>query len=609
MLLLSQIRKKLTGTRENSAASMAAPFRAPGFGEAVTEGDHARDAQDWLVAARHYRTALDLDAERPDIWVQYGHALKESGELAQAEEAYRRALVIDAGNADTYLQLGHVLKMQRRATRAGKAYLRALQLNPALQHAREELAHLGWSTSAINRGLFAREASAVDAAPASSVRGTVLAVGTDYVEGRVENVRYDDLPLTVICTNAEAVVAETTMTRPEGEEVVQLSSSLPFRLTLPPIVLQDEQSALRLFIEPGAIELRNSPFLPLGGAGIDLLLRIERLESQLAASLDQDETMRRFATNLSETLYETAVSRIDAIIEHQRRMFERQLLRLVGGAPPPPELLPERIELRADDNFAGYGWFPPEASASGERHRWMGERGFLTYRLGGEHDLLMLVDIHEAMMAHLPSGLLVTINGVPLRRWVERRHPEGWRLSAALPASLKHEDGTIGIAIASDEAVFASTRDPRRLSVSVSWLRLRPMPSLSVGEFLIDADSEALVHGWLGRYGPPDRLPARLVTARGTVLLPRIETRATAMLTVVGYEAETGAPVQVPELILNGSALAADTDRNKGGWRISAAVDPAVWRPAHPNILELVSTSSAEMAGWAMEVIRLQLPA
>jgi tetratricopeptide (TPR) repeat protein len=117
----------------------------------VTLADRARDARQWELAARLYRKALDRNPENPAIWVQYGHALKESGELqdpdklAQAEIAYRRSLSLDPGVADSYLQLGHVLKIQGRAEEAKAAYLQAIALLSSLDGVAKELAQLGWS--------------------------------------------------------------------------------------------------------------------------------------------------------------------------------------------------------------------------------------------------------------------------------------------------------------------------------------------------------------------------------------------------------------------------------------------------------------------------------
>ena len=72
----------------------------------VDLANRARDARQWELAAQLYRKALDRYPRNFGIWVQYGHALKESGELrdpdklAQAEVAYRRALSLDPGAAD-----------------------------------------------------------------------------------------------------------------------------------------------------------------------------------------------------------------------------------------------------------------------------------------------------------------------------------------------------------------------------------------------------------------------------------------------------------------------------------------------------------------------------
>ena len=113
--------------------------------------DRARDARQWELAARLYREVLDRDPQNRSIWVQYGHALKEWGELrapdklAQAELAYRKALSLDWGVADSYLQLGHVLKLEGRKDEAITAYLRAFALDPSLADAMDELGSLGWS--------------------------------------------------------------------------------------------------------------------------------------------------------------------------------------------------------------------------------------------------------------------------------------------------------------------------------------------------------------------------------------------------------------------------------------------------------------------------------
>jgi lipopolysaccharide biosynthesis protein len=117
----------------------------------VDLADHARDAGQWELAAQLYRKALVRAPHSSPIWVQYGHALKETGQLrdperlAQAEVAYRRALTLDPAPADTHLQLAHALKLQGKTEEAQAGYLRAFALDPSMRYPLEELMGLGWS--------------------------------------------------------------------------------------------------------------------------------------------------------------------------------------------------------------------------------------------------------------------------------------------------------------------------------------------------------------------------------------------------------------------------------------------------------------------------------
>lgn len=115
------------------------------LGEPVTArslaiaGDAARNRRAWATAARHYRASLALDPDRTALWVQLGHALKESGDRTGAGEAYRQALRQAPEAADTHLQLGHLLKLQGRWTDAAAAYEEAARLDPDLDDPRQEL--------------------------------------------------------------------------------------------------------------------------------------------------------------------------------------------------------------------------------------------------------------------------------------------------------------------------------------------------------------------------------------------------------------------------------------------------------------------------------------
>jgi glycosyltransferase involved in cell wall biosynthesis len=110
----------------------------------IARADGARDVRDWVAAARYYREALDVDGGLAHIWVQYGHALKESRQYEEAESAYQAALEIE-DLADTHLQLGHLRKITGRQREAQEDYLRALERQPDLSDARMELTRMGWS--------------------------------------------------------------------------------------------------------------------------------------------------------------------------------------------------------------------------------------------------------------------------------------------------------------------------------------------------------------------------------------------------------------------------------------------------------------------------------
>lgn len=107
---------------------MAAPGRSPA--ELVARANRARDQRDWAAAARDYAAALEAGAGDVRIYVQLGHALKELGHYAQAEEAYRRFLKAMPFDADIHLQLGHLFNKQDDPAAALTWYERALQLAP-----------------------------------------------------------------------------------------------------------------------------------------------------------------------------------------------------------------------------------------------------------------------------------------------------------------------------------------------------------------------------------------------------------------------------------------------------------------------------------------------
>jgi GT2 family glycosyltransferase/tetratricopeptide (TPR) repeat protein len=114
----------------------------------IRRADGMRDARHWAEAAALYRQALQAAPRRAAIWVQLGHACKESGDLAGAEAAYRQSLELAPNMADTHLQLGHVLKLQGKRPAAVAAYARALRVDRSFTPALHELIALGESWTA-----------------------------------------------------------------------------------------------------------------------------------------------------------------------------------------------------------------------------------------------------------------------------------------------------------------------------------------------------------------------------------------------------------------------------------------------------------------------------
>jgi len=123
------------------------------IGPKILRAERAEEARRWDLAARHYRSVLADMPNAPEMWVQYGHALKESGNVAEAETAYRKSIDLDPDSADAHLQLGHALKIQGRIDEAVGSYFRSLALDPAPRHPRDELMALGWTTEQIEQRL------------------------------------------------------------------------------------------------------------------------------------------------------------------------------------------------------------------------------------------------------------------------------------------------------------------------------------------------------------------------------------------------------------------------------------------------------------------------
>jgi tetratricopeptide (TPR) repeat protein/glycosyltransferase involved in cell wall biosynthesis len=138
----------------------------------ITLADRARDQGKWERAAEHYRKALHRNPRNSPIWVQYGHVLKQTGNLAAAEKAYRKALAYDPRAVDSHVQLGHVLKLQGKEAEARAAYLGAFALDPSLDAASAEFAQLGWSEAHVSELRHMLGGSVPEPSALADVNGT-----------------------------------------------------------------------------------------------------------------------------------------------------------------------------------------------------------------------------------------------------------------------------------------------------------------------------------------------------------------------------------------------------------------------------------------------------
>jgi hypothetical protein len=86
------------------------------FHNLVSEADAARDRRQWDIAEYLYWRALSLHPLHPGYRVQYGHALKEQGKLADAEVAYRSAWALGGQGEDLQRHIMHVAGLQGDAT-------------------------------------------------------------------------------------------------------------------------------------------------------------------------------------------------------------------------------------------------------------------------------------------------------------------------------------------------------------------------------------------------------------------------------------------------------------------------------------------------------------
>lgn len=115
------------------------PFPHARANRSVSIADDYRSKRDWQNAALHYQLALKVEPDRRPIWVQLGHALKESGDLETALEAYRCGSALPGDDGDAPLHLGLLANQIGQPQLAIAGLTQALREQPAQPIVRQEL--------------------------------------------------------------------------------------------------------------------------------------------------------------------------------------------------------------------------------------------------------------------------------------------------------------------------------------------------------------------------------------------------------------------------------------------------------------------------------------
>lgn len=97
---------------------------------AADAGDRWRAERDWPMAAQCYRRAVTICPDRRPIWVQLGHALKESGDDHAALDAYLHAAALPGDDGDAPISLARHARGMGRMVEARRAAFQAVRERP-----------------------------------------------------------------------------------------------------------------------------------------------------------------------------------------------------------------------------------------------------------------------------------------------------------------------------------------------------------------------------------------------------------------------------------------------------------------------------------------------
>ena len=160
-----------------------------------------------------YRSYL---AEKPkdfEIWVQCGHAEKESGDFDAALHCYLAAHVLRGNDCDLHLQLGHLYTLMDREADAIAAYDKCLEIDGDCADAQRELASLLRAAEGPGFGALSEAPAADFAAPAFEFPIDTLLADDDLLVRIAQEQANGDLFAAALLTRAYVRLAPTDPSR------------------------------------------------------------------------------------------------------------------------------------------------------------------------------------------------------------------------------------------------------------------------------------------------------------------------------------------------------------------------------------------------------------
>ena len=216
-------------------------------GDLVPRADAAMRAREWAVAAALYNEFLAQRPERADIWVQFGHALKEQQRIGEAEVAYRQAVSRAPGDHDAPLHLGHML------LGAGARLAALAALRHAARCGSEEARSVADDIEARlddGDGVSRQPPAGAPAVDVLRVAGRVFGPEGAVISGWVLDVEDVTRSVPVVLLGPDGAEIARTQTAPTPGAPVLAGA---WRLPIPPALLDGMPRALTVVLADGTV--------------------------------------------------------------------------------------------------------------------------------------------------------------------------------------------------------------------------------------------------------------------------------------------------------------------------------------------------------------------